>query len=502
VADDILFREPYRPQFHFSPAYNWMNDPNGLVYYAGEYHLFFQCNPEDLKWDWRKLHWGHAISTDLLHWREFPIALSPDTTGSILSGSIVVDMENTSGFKTGVDDPLIAIYTSGSEGNSQHPWDAFQQQSIAFSNDRGRTWIQYSGNPVISNPGLADFRDPKVFWHSPSAAWVMVLAAGDRVRFYQSQNLKSWMQVGGFGVFCGAHGGIWECPDLFPMILDDGSTSHWVLIVSVQAGATLQRSGTQYFVGQFDGRTFLNDNPSELILWLDNGPDNYAGGTWSNLPSEDARRLFMGWMNGANRGPTWPWRGAMSIPRELTLRTIDGQIRLMQNPVRELALLRESPTALYEQTVGPRHNLIIEPHSRQYEIVTDFSLNDTNATQFGFKFRVGSGQEIGIVYHPVIGKLTLYRGSIGKPALGTDALLGSSTIGEALFNPHSPTLRLHILVDWSSIEVFANEGQIAITACIFPEEYSDSIEFFAFEGNVRLNTLIAYPLHSTTPIAD
>ncbi|HVO71816.1 MAG TPA: glycoside hydrolase family 32 protein, partial [Aggregatilineaceae bacterium] len=169
MTSDSLYREPYRPQFHFSPARNWMNDPNGLVYYAGEYHLYFQCNPDDLNWDWRKLHWGHAISTDLLHWREIPLALYPDTTGATLSGSVVVDVENTAGFKTGINDPLIAIFTSGSEGNSQHPWDAFQQQSIAFSNDRGRTWTPYDGNPVIPNPGLADFRDPKVFWHAPSA---------------------------------------------------------------------------------------------------------------------------------------------------------------------------------------------------------------------------------------------------------------------------------------------------------------------------------------------
>ncbi len=496
-----LYRESFRPQFHFSPARNLMNDPNGLVYYDGEYHLFFQCNPDGLDWAWQKLHWGHAISTDLVHWREYPLALRPNPVGSILSGSVVVDASNTSGFKAGPNDLLVAIFTSGSEGNTQHQWDAFQQQSIAFSNDTGRTWTHYDGNPVIPNPGLADFRDPKVFWHVLGQKWILVLAAGERVQFYESHNLKVWTQVGEFGVEAGAHGGAWECPDLFPLAVDGGPITRWVLSVSVQRGGKLPRSATQYFVGSFDGRTFINDNPPGLTLWLDHGPDNYAGVTWSNIPPDDGRRIFIGWMNGANGGPTWPWRGAMTVPRELTLRTIGGEFRLTQNPVRELAGLRGLPSEWRDQAVTPDHNLLARLNGKQYEIVAEFQLDNAGATQFGFKLRVGNGQGIVIAYDLGSSTLTLDRGPAGDATFGAKSEPGKPFMDEAVLVDCGETLHMQIFVDWSSVEVFANGGQAAITDCIFPDEDSVGLELYAIGGEVRLNALAFYPLSSATPQA-
>jgi len=476
-----------------------MNDPNGLIYYDGEYHLFFQCNPDGPNWAWQKLHWGHAISTDLVHWQEYPLALYPDEVGAIESGSAVIDAQNTSGFRTGTADVMVAIFTSGSEGNTQHPWDAFQQQSLAFSNDKGRTWTKYEGNPVIPNPGLADFRDPKVFWHPPSQKWAMVLAAGDQVLFYNSPNLKTWTLVGEFGANCGAHGGAWECPDLFPLPVDDGSITKWVLTVSVQRGGSLKRSGTQYFVGSFDGRTFVNDNAPAVTLWLDNGADNYAGVTWSNIPPEDGRRLFIGWMNGANRAPTSPWRGAHTVVRELKLQTVGSEIRLMQNPVHELTRLRGTPSEWHDQIIAPGSNLLAGLNGKQYEIVAEFSLDTVRAKQFGFRLRTGHGPGIVIAYDVGSSKLTLDRGSAGKAGFDAKSEPEKPSVGEAVLLNCGVGLELQILVDWCSVEVFANGGQAAITDCIFPDEDSIGLELYAIGGEVRLSTLAFYPLSSATP---
>ncbi|HMQ49207.1 MAG TPA: glycoside hydrolase family 32 protein [Saprospiraceae bacterium] len=249
--------EQYRPLFHFTPPAKWMNDPNGMVFYEGEYHLFYQHYPEDIVWG--PMHWGHAVSRDLLTWEHLPIALYPDSLGYIFSGSAVVDWKNTSGFGVDGEPPLIAIFTHHDPVGEKAGRNDFQYQSIAYSNDKGRTWTKYEGNPVVPNPGIRDFRDPKVIWDEDSQQWVMVFAAWDHVTFYGSPNLKDWEHLSDFGREWGTHAGVWECPDLFPMTLEDGGKKQWVLLVSLNPGGPNGGSGTQYFVGNFDGKSFTLD---------------------------------------------------------------------------------------------------------------------------------------------------------------------------------------------------------------------------------------------------
>ncbi|WP_311182251.1 glycoside hydrolase family 32 protein [Hymenobacter volaticus] len=287
----------YRPAYHFSPAKMWMNDPNGMVYHNGTYHLFFQHYPDGMEWG--PMHWGHATSKDMVSWQEQPIALYPDSLGYIFSGSAVVDANNTAGFGKNA---LVAIFTHHDPKGEKAGSKTFQNQSIAYSLDEGKTWKKYAQNPVLKNPGITDFRDPKVSWYEAGKKWVMTLATKDRITFYSSSNLKDWTKLSEFGEKFGAHGGVWECPDLFPLTLD-GKT-HWVLLVSINPGGPNSGSATQYFVGQFDGKTFTPS--STKTQWVDYGKDDYAGVTYGNTGN---RRIFQGWMSNweyANQVPTSP----------------------------------------------------------------------------------------------------------------------------------------------------------------------------------------------------
>lgn len=250
---DIAADSIWRPSFHFTPEEHWMNDPNGMVYFDGEYHLFYQHNPESSKWG--PMHWGHASSGDLINWEHHPIALYPDSLGTIFSGSAVVDSNNTSGLGKNGQIPLVAIFTHHDAEGEKAGRNDFQQQSIAFSLDAGRSWKKYSGNPVLKNPGIRDFRDPKVIWHASSKRWIMTLAAGQEILFYSSPNLIDWQKESAFGTGIGAHGGVWECPDLFPIMA--GTKPVWALIVNINPGAPNGGSGTQYFLGNFDGKNLL-----------------------------------------------------------------------------------------------------------------------------------------------------------------------------------------------------------------------------------------------------
>jgi len=258
------YDEPHRPQLHFSPPANWMNDPNGMVFFEGEYHLFYQYYPDSTVWG--PMHWGHAITKDLIHWEHLPIALYPDEKGLIFSGSAVVDWDNTSGFGQGGEPPLVAIFTYHNMAGEQSGANDFQSQAIAYSNDRGRTWTKYAGNPVVANPGIRDFRDPKVIWDQDTKQWVMVFAAYDHVKFYTSPDLKNWQYLSDFGQKWGTHGGVWECPDLFPQVDSGTGNKKWVLLVSVNPGSPNGGSGTQYFIGEFDGKQFHLDQ--EFITHL------------------------------------------------------------------------------------------------------------------------------------------------------------------------------------------------------------------------------------------
>ncbi|WP_238590776.1 GH32 C-terminal domain-containing protein [Paenibacillus beijingensis] len=486
--------QQYRPQAHFTPDRKWMNDPNGLVYYAGEYHLFYQHNPTGTTWG--PMYWGHAVSTDLVNWHDLPIALEPDTNGFAWSGTVVVDTDNTSGFQTGADKPLVAVYTSEKAGG--------QVVSVAYSNDKGRTWTKYGGNPVISMPsGLTVFRDPKVLWHEETGKWVMVISAGDRVRFYTSPDLNSWTYANEFGSAAGSHGGTWECPDLYQLPVD-GNTGNkkWVLTVSISGGAPAGGSGTQYFVGQFDGTDFTNDNPASTTLWSDYGSDDYAAISFSDVPASDGRRIVLGWMNNWNYAqsiPTSIWRSAMTVPREAKLVTIGSAVRLAQTPVAEFNALRGAGSSWTGQTITPSGgNLLSGVSGSAVEIVAEFQNNTATATEYGFKVRKGAGHSTVIGYDKTNSKLFVDRTASG------DAKFNSTFAArhEASLSAEDNKIKIRIVVDRSSVEAFGNDGKAVITDQIFPALADNGLELYATGGNVTLNSLAVYPLSGTSELVN
>ncbi|MEC2063267.1 MULTISPECIES: GH32 C-terminal domain-containing protein [Bacillus] len=486
AADSSYYDEDYRPQYHFTPEANWMNDPNGMVYYAGEYHLFYQYHPYGMQWG--PMHWGHAVSKDLVTWKHLPVALYPDEKGTIFSGGAVVDRNNTSGFQTGEEKPLVAIYTQDREGH--------QVQSIAYSNDKGRTWTKYAGNPVIPNPGKKDFRDPKVFWYEKENKWVMLLAAGDRILIYTSKNLKEWTYASEFGQGQGSHGGVWECPDLFELPVDGNpNQKKWVMQVSVGNGAVSGGSGMQYFVGDFDGTHFKNENPSDKVLWTDYGKDFYAAVSWSDIPSSDGRRLWLGWMSNwqyANDVPTSPWRSAASIPRELKLKTLTGGVRVVQTPVKELQTIRGTSKKWKNQTISPAsQNVLAGLSGDAYELHAEFQVSPGSAPEFGFKVRTGENQFTKVGYDRKNTKLFVDRSESGNVTFNPTFNTGIQT---APLKPVNGTIKMRIFVDRSSVEVFGNDGQQVITDIILPDRSSKGLELYAVNGGVKLKSLTIYPL--------
>src|SRR5215470_16981480 len=332
--DKKPYAEPYRPQVHFSPRRNWTNDPNGLVYFDGEYHLFNQYNPYGNKWG--HMSWGHAVSADLVHWKHLPLAIPEKDSVMIFSGSAVIDKTNTSGFaKKPGQVPMVAIYTAHVISDASKPDDYRQEQHIAYSLDKGRAWTKYSANPVL-DIHKKDFRDPKVFWFEKQKKWIMavVLPHEHRVQFYSSPNLKQWTYMSEFGP-AGDVENIWECPDLLQVPIENsGGRKKWVLINS-------QQTTMQYFVGEFDGTSFRSENSSNKIYRPDFGPDYYAAVTY-NLPSNQLP-VLLGWANNwtyANDIPTFPWKSAMALPRNLSLRKIGSEWILIQQPIAALNLLR------------------------------------------------------------------------------------------------------------------------------------------------------------------
>ncbi|MCR9252113.1 MAG: glycoside hydrolase family 32 protein [bacterium] len=448
-----LYGERYRPQYHYSVPTQWMNDPNGMVYYDGEYHLFYQHYPDSNVWG--PMHWGHAVSTDLVSWKNLPIALYPDSLGMIFSGSCVMDLNNTSGLGTEDNPPMVAIFTHHlMEGEKSGAID-FQYQSLAYSTDRGRTWTKYADNPVLDNPGIKDFRDPKVSWFEEWEKWIMVLAVKDHVNFYSSNNLINWQLESEFGKEIGAHGGVWECPDLFKLKTADG-TEKWIMLLSINPGGPQGGSATQYFVGDFDGKAFTPDD--ENIRWIDLGADNYAGVTWSNIPEEDGRRLFIGWMSNwdyARNVPTYVWRSAMTIPRELQIIKVNDEIILTSIPVSEMESLRGERRSLQSgnnslewmtseielEFESPNHQLVFSNESEKLVV----AINDST--------------------------LSIDRSGIGDRSIER----GFHANHIAPIREISPQ-QLRIFLDESSIEVFVNDGELVITDLIFPIDTLTSLE--------------------------
>ncbi len=651
-ADDSAagyYQEPYRPQYHFTPERNWMNDPNGMVFYEGEYHLFYQYNPFGEKWG--HMSWGHAISPDMVHWEHLPVALKEEDGVMIFSGSAVVDWDNTSGFGRHGQPPLVAIYTG------HYTSKPLQNQQIAYSNDKGITWTKYSGNPVL-DIGQQDFRDPKVFWHEPTHQWVMVVSwpVERKVRFYASPNLKEWSHLSDFGP-AGATRGIWECPDLFPLPLD-GRTNQmkWVLIVNLNPGGPAGGSGSQYFVGTFDGQRFLldpsypkpatkeamtpkgrvladfegadygvwetngsafgarparpsggitgflgqglvdsfgaadseqgtlnspeftitddrvsfligggshpgdlginlrvegrtvrsatgNNSPelqwkswdvrefrgqtarleifdrysgddwghlfvdqivlgdeapgssAEYGLWLDHGPDFYAAVTWSDIPRSDGRRIALAWMSNwdyAQEVPTSPWRSAMTVPRELTLKQTPAGLRVRTRPVREMQLLRDQQYALNGGSLAQVRQWIKQEGVRGncLELNVDIPVSDKGRQ--GLKVLAGEGEEtvIGIDFDR--NRVFVDRTRSGDTSFHP----GFAGIHETPISIASGLVRLHVFVDASSVEVFANDGEASLTDLVFPSQPAMGVDFLASEERMRFGEIRAWTLKS------
>jgi fructan beta-fructosidase len=438
---------------HFTPQAHWINDPNGLVFLDGEYHLFYQYHPHSNVWG--TIHWGHAVSRDLIQWAELPIALYPDELGAIFSGSAVIDRENTAGFGANA---MVAIFTHFDAG--------LQQQSLAFSTDRGRTWAKYSGNPVIPCPeGIRDFRDPKVFWHEQDGApghWVLLLAAGQCIWIYASPDLKTWEKCSEFGAADGAHDGVWETPELLELPIDGGPEKRWLLTVGIGEGAGSDRMGVQYFIGHFDGRRFVNEHAPETILRADHGTDFYAAQAWNN--TQDGRTLWIGWMSNwyyANQTPTTGWRGAMTLPRELALSRRTGAIRLVQRPVAELKRYRDTHWRWPAQPAGARSLPTV--HGAALEIVA--WLATTAATGWvGFRLTAGPGEETLIGYDLQQQELFVDRRRSGATAFHA----GFGSRQTAPLQPTGGGVKLHCIVDRCSVELFGNDGQTSLTALIFP----------------------------------
>jgi fructan beta-fructosidase len=478
VATPALLPAPvatpqFRPAYHFTPAAHWMNDPNGMVFYKGLYHLFFQYFPGGMTWG--PMHWGHATSVDLVRWTEQDIALTPDDKGMIFSGSVVVDANNTSGLgKDGVA-PLVAVFTLHDAKQAARPGSiTHETQGIAYSLDDGQHWTKYADNPVLANPGMLDFRDPKVRWMPESKRWLMSLATGNRIAFYSSPDLKDWRKESEFGENVGDHSGTWECPDLFPLRI--GTKTRWVLLVSMTTGGPNGGSATQYFIGDFDGHAFKVEDTQ--VKWIDYGPDDYAGVTWGNTGD---RALFLGWMGNwdyAKEVPTSPWRSAMTLPRQLLLRRVGGQTYLASMPAAEVQAAFRVASTQGKSKIGAALDLsaALEKSSGK------FSISLRTRELRGFRLRLGNaaGDEL----------------LLGYDQGGNRYFIDRSNAGDIGFSPKftgvhwAPRLAtataadLSVYFDAASVELFADQGLSVMTSVFFPRQPFTKLAFESEDGMV------------------
>ena len=478
-AQSFFYKEQYRPQFHFTPPIHWMNDPNGLVYYKGGYHLFYQFNPFGNRWG--HMSWGHAISKDLVHWQHLPVAIPEEKDTMIFSGSCVVDYNNTSGFakQTG-EVPLVAVYTGHIEGKNQ-------SQHIAYSLDDGMTWTKYNANPVL-DLGKKDFRDPKVFWYEPGKKWVMaaVWPIERQVHFYTSKNLKQWEEMSSFGP-AGDTSGIWECPDLFqvPVRGEPGKTK-WVLMLS-------PAPYMQYFIGEFDGHSFTNETPGNKIFRPDYGPDYYAAIVYNNLAATQ-KAISIGWVNNWNYAqdiPTTPWKSAMSLPRELSAKKINGEWMLLQQPVKKIEELRGKQSSWTNITVTDSKELPVKGQVMETEIVFSPSAKSIS----GIRLAKGNNKYAEIGYDAVRKILYTDRSKAGDTSFHTS--FAKQSRYETPLEPVNGKITLRIFFDKSIIEVFVNDGMAVMTSQLFPDEKNNGVELFSNRIPVRFEKISYWPLRSS-----
>jgi fructan beta-fructosidase len=499
------FDQPWRPQYHFTPVKNFMNDPNGMVFYKGEYHLFYQYNPQGQVWG--HMSWGHSVSPDMVHWQHLAPAILEDPDYMIYSGAAVVDWNNSSGLCKNPDPKdqscLIAIYAADYHQKRE-------KTHIAYSNDRGRTWTNYAGNPVI-DLDAEDFRDPYVFWHEPQKKWVLVAVLADHRKtvFFSSADLKKWTKMSEFGP-AGDDAGQWECPLLLELPIEGTKDMRWVLVINRNPGAPAGGTGVRYLVGNFDGTQFVEKESAGQELWADYGKDFYATNSFNDMP--DKRRVWMGWTSNwlyAKDEPTVLWRGAQSIPKTLALRwvksatlsprdgekgvalsggltTSERQLLMVQAPVRELQGLREKPLVVKNASIAPANQKLPAVEGDTYEIEAE--LEPDGASEIGLRLRKGQDVETVVGIVPATNTLFVDRTKSGEVSFSKD-FPGRFTT--TLSN--TKRVKLHIFVDRSSVEVFANAGEKVLTNRIYPPPGSTGIEVY---GAGKVVSLTVWPLKS------
>ncbi|HLV79913.1 MAG TPA: glycoside hydrolase family 32 protein [Chthonomonadaceae bacterium] len=444
-----LYQEAYRPQFHFTAQKNWLNDPNGLVFYKGEYHLFFQHNPAGLGWG--EMEWGHAVSRDLIHWEQLPDAILPDRLGTCWSGSAVVDRDNTAGFQQGDEKALVAVYTAAGDTSAESKGQPFTQ-CLAYSTDRGRVWQKYAQNPVLPHIIGGD-RDPKVAWYAPARRWIMTLYLdGNDFGFFSSPDLKHWTRLHDITVAdCG------ECPDFFEIPVGGRpGLKKWVWTAA----------NGRYLIGNFDGERFMPDGGLQRVEW---GANCYAVQTFSDIPASDGRRIQMAWMRDG-RYPDMPFNQQMAFPCELTLHAFPDGLRLCKRPAREIGKLHGKEQAWHDLTLRPGENPLSALSGELFDIRAEIDPGET--TTVGIRAR-------GATVEYKVREKTL-------SALGCSAPL----------EPAHHRIHLQLLVDRTSLEVYGNNGEVALTSCFLPDSKDRNLEIYATGGEVRILSLQVYPLHS------
>lgn len=476
---DMTNKEKFRPVYHHTPAYGWMNDPNGMFYKDGVYHLYFQWNPYGSVWG--NMHWGHSTSTDLMHWKFEGCAIVPDAWGAIFSGSCVVDHENTAGFGK---EAVVAFYTSA----KSTPWGDIQMQSMAYSLDNGKTFTKYEGNPILTS-SEKDFRDPKVFWYAPGKHWVMILAVGQHMEIYSSVNLKEWKKESEFGAMQGAHGGVWECPDLVEIPVEGTREKKWVLICNLNPGGPFGGSAAQYFVGSFDGKKFVNESPTQT-KWMDWGKDNYATVTWNNAP--DGRCIALGWMSNwqyANNVPTRQYRSANTLARDLTLYREGQELYLKSTPSSEVKKARGKKVSIPSFRVSEKHEIVnlFEDNQGAYEV--EILIQNTGASKIAFCLLNDKGEKVSMYYDLNRKQFVMDRSESGTVDFSKD--FPAVTVAPANVDKE---LTLRLFVDRSSIEAFGEDGKFVMTNLVFPSQPYVKMCFEADKNGYAVKTLNVYKL--------
>ena len=476
---DMANREKYRPLYHHTPAYGWMNDPNGMFYKDGVWHLYFQHNPYGSTWG--NLSWGHSTSTDLVHWQYEGDPVMPDAWGLIFSGSSVVDTDNTAGFGPGA---IVAFYTSA----KSTPWGDVQMQSMAYSTDGGKSFTRYEGNPILTSTER-DFRDPKVFWYAPGKHWVMLLAVGQQMQIFSSKNLKEWKHESDFGLKHGAHGGVWECPDLVELPIEGTKEKRWVLICTLNPGGPFGGSATQSFVGTFDGKKFTNQFPTKT-KWMDYGKDHYATVTFSNAP--DGRCVALGWMSNwqyAAVVPTKQYRSANTIARDLTLYRQGGDLLLKSAPSKEIEAARKDMKSLKKFNVSDAYSIdnLLDDNNGAYEI--EMEIRNNGAEKIVFTLLNGKGESVKMYYDTALRQFVMDRSVSGETAFSRD--FPAMTVAPV---PETGDFTLRLFVDRSSIEAFGDGGKFVMTNIVFPSESYNKMKFESVRGSFTVKKMNVYRL--------